>query len=509
MRCRCGKLLVDKYKTFVNAGTIISELILCIEGVWIRLEIQIETLRNIWDSLNGRLQVYQNTVLQHLYIKIQIAIAELDGIIGKNHDTATSPLDLGGKKGALKRGKFVALEASLQRSITELELWHRRFDPSWFLITRIQDLNIDRKLADCKTDISNDVSSLIQIRNVLQTNAGNLKDSRSVFLERQPWLASKKLIPYSSAHTAWDSADNADFIIDTTDYPRATNIPVATAHVRDIARILSTAKPSTFGLLNCRGATKVLDQQNKVFQFELIYHVPHGLVNPTSLRQSLVIEKKVSLDERFHIAKALTKSVMFMHTSAFVHKNIRPETIITFEDHDSRLRTPFLVGFERFRPAAAGSNLSSDAYWWRNLYRHPKRQGILPEELYCMQHDIYSLGVCLLEIGIWTSFIHPDAELQSPPLLGNIIAIESQLSMKDQALAAFEIKRALVSLAQLKLPSEMGLNYTEIVISCLTCLDRGESNLFGNEADLQDDDGIVVAVQYIEKVLLRLEIINI
>ena len=126
-----------------------------------------------------------------------------------------------------------------------------------------------------------------------------------------------------------------------------------------------------------------------------------------------------------------------------------------------------------------------------------------------MQHDIYSLGVCLLEIGLWTSFIHSDAELQSPPRPGNIIDIEEQLSMKDKALAAFQIKRGLVSLAQMKLPSEMGLNYTEIVISCLTCLDQGESNLFGKEADLRDEDGIVVAVQYIEKILLRLESINI
>ena len=299
-----------------------SELILCIEGVWVRLEIQIETLRSIWDSLNSRLQVYQNTVLQHLHIKLQAAITELDGMIGNNQDLATSSWDLGGKKGILKRGKLATLEGSLQRTISELELWHRRFDPSWFLITRIQDLNIDRQLANFETGTHNDVSSLKQIRDVLQTDVGSVKYSGSIFLDTQPWLASQTPIPYSSVQTARDPSDGVDLIIDRTDYSCATNIPVAATHVRDIARILSTAKPSTFGLLNYKGATRVLDQRNEVSQFELIYYVPYGLADPRSLRQSLLLEPNVSLDERFHIAKALARSVMFVHTSAFVHKNI-------------------------------------------------------------------------------------------------------------------------------------------------------------------------------------------
>ena len=95
---RCGNYLVDRYETFAHAGTIVSELILCIEGARVRLEIQIETLPNIWDSLDRRLQAYQNALLQHL----QAAITELDGVIGTDQGIATSSLDLGGKKGALK-----------------------------------------------------------------------------------------------------------------------------------------------------------------------------------------------------------------------------------------------------------------------------------------------------------------------------------------------------------------------------------------------------------------------
>lgn len=49
--------------------------------------------------------------------------------------------------------------------------------------------------------------------------------------------------------------------------------------------------------------------------------------------------------------------------------------------------------------------MQGDDKWQDNLYRHPERQGKNPEESYTMHHDVYSLGVCLLEIGLWTSFV--------------------------------------------------------------------------------------------------------
>ncbi|KAF4540152.1 Het-s domain protein [Lasiodiplodia theobromae] len=36
----------------------------------------------------------------------------------------------------------------------------------------------------------------------------------------------------------------------------------------------------------------------------------------------------------------------------------------------------------------------------RNLYRHPDRQG-RPKTSFSKLHDIYALGVVLLEIGLW------------------------------------------------------------------------------------------------------------
>jgi serine/threonine protein kinase len=186
---------------------------------------------------------------------------------------------------------------------------------------------------------------------------------------------------------------------------------------------------------------------------------------------------------------------MFVHTSGFVHKSIRPETIIVFQEKGSLLGPSFLIGFERFRPGGAGTLLAGDASWEKNLYRHPKRQGLQPEDRYVMQHDIYSLGVCLLEIGLWNSFVCLDGDsLQPGPELESIT--EALLTKKSAVL----IKQTLVLMASNRLPGLMGQRYADLALACLTCLDPGDTNLFGKETDLEDDDGIVVGVQYIEKV---------
>ncbi|KAL8865397.1 MAG: hypothetical protein Q9174_006905, partial [Haloplaca sp. 1 TL-2023] len=159
----------------------------------------------------------------------------------------------------------------------------------------------------------------------------------------------------------------------------------------------------------------------------------------------------------------------------------------------------------RSRPEGANTNLTGDMVWDRNLYRHPSRQGLGPEEIYVMQHDVYSLGVCLLEIGIWQSLVIPG----EPARPGYLLRIDEQLRMSNQLKAAKEIKGMLVTMAKSFLPSLMGLSYTEIVLSCLTCLDADATNLFANEKDLYDEDGILVSVVFIEKILIKIEAISI
>ena len=74
---------------------------------------------------------------------------------------------------------------------------------------------------------------------------------------------------------------------------------------------------------------------------------------------------------------------------------------------------------------------------------------------------------------------------------------------------AGEIKNMFIDMALENLPFAMGRVYTEVVLSCLTCLDQGASNMFANVRELYDEDGILVGVAFIEKILMRLESISI
>lgn len=111
-----------------------------------------------------------------------------------------------------------------------------------------------------------------------------------------------------------------------------------------------------------------------------------------------------------------------------------------------------------------------------------------------MQHDIYSLGVCLLEIGLWESLVLYEGDPYPSPLLADAAAGD-----RDGPKRATLLKQHLVTLARSKLPSRMGDAYTNVVINCLTCLDEDNQD-FGNQSEFEDQDGVLIGVRYIEKV---------
>lgn len=146
-----------------------------------------------------------------------------------------------------------------------------------------------------------------------------------------------------------------------------------------------------------------------------------------------------------------------------------------------------------------------DCVWEKDLYRHPRRQGLKPEEDYTMQHDIYSLGVCLLEIGLWETFVMYD-EKGSKPTPSPVLSILNDPE-SDEVKKASLVKAVLVDFAKERLPRRMGDKYTEIVVTCLTCLDYGNTD-FGDDSEFEDEDGVLIGVRYIDKILLKLNDIS-
>ena len=441
--------------------------------------------------------------------KLKEAVVLIDGIIGKKRLDNASVNVLVRKQGELKKAKFVLqVKKCLNETIAELEKWHTMFDPSWYLMMSAKNPTIDEHLDKAREDRAETqqiVAMTKGLRDVLNDDS-EIKQKMHVFLSAEQLNNGiRDAIEYSTAQVFQRHGSASRTVLDPVTCDRGESIPLLTKHVRELAKKLTKADPFTFGLMKCRGVVKLTSHEGHLSGFNFVFNVPDTLSDPISLRGMLLRgQYNGLLNGRFDIAKQLARSIMYIHSFQFVHKNIRPETILIFRNSSTNSEAPFLLGFEKFRPAEAATSYLGDAAWETNLYRHPSRQGLHPEDSYRMQHDIYSLGVCLLEIGLWGSFVQynkPGGEPSAAPIFD---IIDTTNSGKEQKASA--IKERLLEMATQSLPGKMGAMYTSIVVNCLTCLDD-ENDDFGDESEFLDEDGILIGVKYIQKVHLALRLL--
>lgn len=396
----------------------------------------------------------------------------------------------------IKRWKYVLIKQGLDESIDELVTWQKIFDPSWFLILKISSPSIDRELSRTKST-NPSIPRAHSLRDALREEP---LEKVSVFLPKDGLnTAQVRKIPFASAKCMQRAGSNKWLIMDCIPCDPEVNIDLVTKDVRELARKLSSVEPITFGILQCRGVVRVTESSTRrPSSFDFVFQIPKELSDePKSLRTYLSLDFNHTLTERFQIAKQLAKSISYVHTLGFVHKNMRPETVLGFQCSESKFDLFFLVGFEKIRQADGRTRRSGDTDWEKNLYRHPHRQGLSPEEAFNMQHDIYSLGVCLLEIGLWESFLFYEDDATAP-IPAAALGITSQSpEFRRPAL----MKEHLIALAKRDLAKRMGERYEKIVVNCLTCLDEDNQD-FGNQSEFEDPDGVLIGVKYIEKVLI-------
>ncbi|VUC36680.1 unnamed protein product [Clonostachys rosea] len=287
--------------------------------------------------------------------------------------------------------------------------------------------------------------------------------------------------------------------------------------VRDIAGILRQADPAFMGLLYCDG---FLDDPLQC-RFALRFPIPGGFRNPRTLLDLLTDPDNKSgtmhpLDHRIALAKSIVTAVFVLHSANLVHKQIRPDNIVIFEDSPTielstvgtqgnltnekrgypySLGKPFIVGFDNVRKADAASLMVVEKDWKKNLYLDPARHRLQEGDEFQMQHDLYSLGVVLLEIAFWSSFQNKDARLIGRKIWKDT----SQKEMKGPE----SLKKTYISLAK-AVPVTMGQKYADIVMLCITGLESAGDGL----KRLEDEDGITVKIRYILEIISKIEEIN-
>jgi hypothetical protein len=369
---------VRRCQAYRHAEEEAQELLLTIEHNWIKTEAQINILRRISKSLDARYCNVQARVLSELEGKLKTATLTMDQLIAGEKDKDIDLVEMAKalqKMALMKKVKYAFKKERLEKIIEELESWQRRFDPSWMLIIRMTDEKIDQQLdqEEKKPRQTSFIMAAKGVRDAARESTSTLVTDSSIFISADILGSEETPIPFSSALLCRLSDSKEQVLVDTMFCNPIADMTRTTKDVRKLARILSKVDPMTFGLLACRGVVKASTEDpaptwQETNAFKFLFYIPPYLQSPKSLR-TLLIESDVEykLNSRFDLAKQLTNSVLFVHSSQFVHKNIRPETIIVFENDATKIGSSFLVGFEKFRPAEGMTYRTSDGIWQHDL----------------------------------------------------------------------------------------------------------------------------------------------
>ncbi|KAI4086457.1 MAG: hypothetical protein LQ348_002649 [Seirophora lacunosa] len=204
----------------------------------------------------------------------------------------------------------------------------------------------------------------------------------------------------------------------------------------------------------------------------LIYEVPLPDLSPSHGTRKLKISTLLSflhhgadtdstnmpsLEDRFRLAFNLASSLLHLHAKKILHRNINSGNIVFFTEEitdnpDSTrpwkkgvIRRPFLISFDQ----SSDDHAEVEESFISNIYRHPSYERGQRSH-FKAGYDVYSLGLILLEIGLWMPI--------------------SKLWKTRYTRAQF--KNRLQTIYTKKLSGKCGTNYMKVVEHCLKSGDQ-------------------------------------
>ena len=156
-----------------------------------------------------------------------------------------------------KRPKFViALRDNLIKNVDELESWHARFNPSWWLLLRLKSPSVDKGLASGITSRVGSLATLKTLRNELAAQETKRDSAPFEFLEENTLVDDREIVPYSKSTLACLEGSWRYIIVDTVVcYPHVDPAAVM-KDVENLAKIMAKIDSSRSGLPSCHGAIK-------------------------------------------------------------------------------------------------------------------------------------------------------------------------------------------------------------------------------------------------------------
>ena len=162
--------------------------------------------------------------------------------------------------------------------------------------------------------------------------------------------------------------------------------------------------------LQCIGVTKPVSYSAESIRYGFVYNIPSVFKEgtaPLSLFQILGDdEKELDLGDKFRIAQTLVQSLYEIHVANWLHKAIRSDNILFVKrvgaakvQRQVTANSVYLAGYEFSRPGRLRDPTQPAGDVVKSVYAHPAYRG--GNARYRRSFDIYSLGVILLELGLW------------------------------------------------------------------------------------------------------------
>lgn len=299
----------------------------------------------------------------------------------------------------------------------------------------------------------------------LLRNVTSLPDSLGEQL-RLYWVAhvSNQRMPVNEA-AIHNSRSVEAFYKESKSYSKVSasaEIDEVESRISHLAELLQAPKSDEFKSLKCQGWFHEPSQRC----FTLIFAKPAAFSNndwSTMCLQDVIKHtssaKRPTLDQRYDIALQIAKALQKWHQVSWVHQSVSSHNVIFFRrDTDVLLErgrgdisysAPFLQGLDFARPNQAPSLGRAVEDPEHDIYRHPKRQGPARQG-HRKIHDIYSLGVVLLEIGLWQCAT-------------SIVPIRQGKNFN-----VTDMVQRLIDAADSRLAHYAGSSYRDAVIVCLT-----------------------------------------
>jgi len=272
----------------------VTELSLAIRALWFRIQRQILVLSNveIANNLGVELQYLQWQMLGVLQSRLQELTTKIDKLAnasvfrrcvdpagisrGSCHGDAQVELKLTDHHNR-KVTYAIYMKDSLKDSIKDLETWHSRWDPSWFLIARLAVPSIDLAIQEQRvTENPSDRRSLTildDLRNALRP-AESRNGSSFKYLPTTLAFGLSNEVKFSTVSKAIRLDTYEVVLIETIPYRENTSSADLQNDIEKLVRVLSTMDPRTCNVLTCGGVQKITNRDGQLRGFSVLFKPP-------------------------------------------------------------------------------------------------------------------------------------------------------------------------------------------------------------------------------------------